>query len=222
MSLENRKGVALEDPGAEVVERLTGYWERYGRIGLGALAIVAAIAVGAVFVVRSRATAEQQAAGKLAEATLMFWQGDYQRSLAAAKEVYGQYASTPSGEDAHRLAGDDAYWLQDYKTAVDEYRKYLAAQKQGMLADAARRSLAYALENAKQFKEAADTYDGLVGKFDRESSAEFLAASARCLVAAGNKAEAAKRLQRLLDEYGETSGAQRAQADLAALQLPSH
>ncbi len=217
MSLETRKGAALEDQGAHVVDQLTALWERYGRLAAGGVIGVAVVIAGAVFYTRSRAATEELAAGKLAEANVQFWQGDYQRSLDAAKQVYAQYGSTPSGRDAHRLAGDNAYWLGDYKAAVDEYRKFLAGAPSDMLTDAGRRSLAYALENSKQYQEASDLYDGLVGKFDRESSAEFLAASARCRVALNQPAEAAKRLQRLLDDFGDTSLAPRAQSDLGAL-----
>ncbi len=91
-----------------------------------------------------------------------------------------------------------------------EYRRYLDKVKTGLLADAARRSLAYSLESAGQFKEAADTYESLVGKFDRESSAEMLYASARCHRLLNQPAEAIKRLQRLVDEFGETQMANRA------------
>lgn len=218
MSLENRKHTALEDPGAEVLDKVTGFWARYGRIVLGAAAAVAVIAIGSVLFTRSRAAAEEQAAGQLAEASLLFWRGDYQRSLEEARKIAAQYGSTPSGIDAHRLAGDNAFWLTDYKTAATEYKAYLAKQGSGLLADAVRRSLAYTLESDRQHAEAAKLFDGLVGKFDRESSAEMLSASARCLVAAGQPAEAARRLQRIVDEYGETSLAGRARVDLAGLQ----
>jgi tetratricopeptide (TPR) repeat protein len=222
LSLENQKSAALSDPGAEVVDRLTSFWQRSGRIVLGVLLVIVVAGVGGYLYMRNRASTEDQAAGKLAEANAMFWQGDYPRALEAAKQVYTQYGSTPSGRDAHRLAGDGAFWLGDHKTAIDEYRTFLKGHPSDLLADAARRSLGYALENGKQFKEAAAEYDLLVGKFDRESSGEMLAASARCLAAAGDKAEAAKRLQRLLDEFGDTSFAQRAQADLAGLTATAH
>jgi tetratricopeptide (TPR) repeat protein len=217
LSLENRKSAALEDPGAEMVNRLTSWAERYGRIAVGALVVVVVVAAAVVLYMRAEAAKEEQAATRLAEASLMFWNGDYQRSLEAAQQVATQYGSTPSGRDARRLAGDDAFWLNDYKAAIEHYRKFLAGSSSSMLSDAVRRSLAYALENAKQFKEAADTYDSLVGRFDRESSGEFLASSSRCFMALGQPAEAARRLQRLVNEFGDTSPAARAQADLAAL-----
>lgn len=217
MSLESRKGAVMDDPGAEMLEKASSMWQSYGRIGLGVLGAIAVIAVVTVMTLRTRARQEGEAAGKLAEASLRFWQGDYPGSLQAAKQIAQQYAGTPSGADAHRLAGDDAFWTGDFKTAIAEYKLFLDKNRNGILADAARRSLAYALESDRQFAEAAKLYEGLVGAFDRESSAEFLAAAARCYRNLNQPAEAAKRLQRLVDEFGETSYASRARADLGAL-----
>jgi len=121
-----------------------------GLVGLGVIGFLA---------LRSRAAAEDAAAGKLAEASVYYWQGDYQRSLALARETAEQYGSTASGRDAHRQAADAAYWGGDFKTAAAEYRRYLATNPKGLLADAARRSLAYALESDGQFLEAVTEYE---------------------------------------------------------------
>jgi tetratricopeptide (TPR) repeat protein len=185
-------------------------------IGLG---VIAVIAIGAFFTMRARAADEEQAAGKLAEANLYFWQGAYDRSLPVARQVAEQWPNSPSGIDARRLAGDDQFWLGKFKESVAEYRLYLAKQKSGLISDAVRRSFAYALESDLQFKEAAPVYVGLVGKFDRESSAEFLYAAARCYRQLNQPKEADQMLKRLLDEFGETSNANRARmlrAELAA------
>jgi hypothetical protein len=185
-------------------------------IGLG---VIAVIAIGAFLTLRARAADEEQAAGKLAEANLYFWQGAYDRSLPIARQVAEQWPNSPSGIDARRMAGDDQFWLGKFKESVAEYRLYLAKQKSGLIADAVRRSFAYALESDLQFKEAASVYEGLVGKFDRESSAEFLYAAARCYRQLNQPKEADLALKRLVDEVGETSNANRARmlrAELAA------
>lgn len=185
-------------------------------IGLG---VVAVVAVGVFLTLRARAADEDQAAGKLAEANLYFWQGAYDRSLPLARQVAEQWPNSPSGIDARRVAGDDQFWLGKFKESVAEYRLYLAKQKSGLIADAVRRSFAYALESDLQFKEAASVYEGLVGKFDRESSAEFLFAAARCYRQLNQPKEADLVLKRLVDEFGETSNANRARmlrAELAA------
>lgn len=217
MSLESRKGTALQDPGAEMLDQVTSLWERYGRIILGALVAVVAVAAVAYFTIRSNATQEVSASEKLAQANALFWQGDYDRSKSIADETAKQYGGTPSGIDALRISGDNAYWRGNWKDAITQYKAYLGKSGSGLMGNVVRRSLAYAYESDKQQAEAAKLYDGLAGVFDRESSAEFLAASARCHEALGNKAEAVKRLQRLTDEFGETSYASRARVKLAEL-----
>ena len=233
MTLVTRKGSKLEDPGAELLDRLTGFWDRFGRLVLGVVGALAAVAVVGMLYLRAQAATEEKAAGKLAEAEIMFWQGYYPRSYDAAQQVIKQFPGSQSAIEAHRLAGDDAYWRGepgDFGKSIEEYRTYLKHRTTGMLAEGARRSLAYALESDANvlktqgktgeaeagFREAAATYEGLVGKFvDRESSAEFLFASARCYRLMSKPEEAVKRLQRLVDEFGETATANRARIELA-------
>jgi tetratricopeptide (TPR) repeat protein len=219
LTLATRKHARLEDPGAELLDRVSLHWNRYGKIVLGVVIGLLVVGGGVFFAMRSRAATESQAAGRLAEANIMFWSGYYQQSLDRAKQVAQQYPNAPSGLEAHRLAGDNSYWLGDFKNAAAEYRRYLDKAKPGLLADAARRSLAYSLESSGQYKEAADTYESLVGKFERESSAEMLYAAARCYRLLNQPAEAIKRLKRLTEEFGETQMSNRAriaQAELGA------
>ena len=218
MTLESRRASRLEDPGADLLNQFQALWDRYGRIALGILGGVAVAGVLGWFAIRTRDANDAQAAGKLAGAQALFWQGQYARSLEVAKEVTTQYGSTPNGLDAHRLIGDNAYWTGDMKTAIAEYRTYLAKAKPGVLAESARRSLAYALETNGQYAEAAKVYEQLVGKFDRESSAEFLTATARCQLALHQPQQAAQSLQRLLNEFGETSYGNGARMRLAEIQ----
>jgi TolA-binding protein len=218
LSLPLHHSTKLEQPGAEIMVPVAQFWERHGRVALGVLAGLVVVGGIGFMALRSRATAEEAAAGKLAEASLYYWQGDYPHSLQLARETAEKYASTPSGLDAHRQAGDAAYWGGDFKTAAAEYRRYLAKNPKGLLADAARRSLAYALESDKQYADAVTEYEALVGHFDRGSSAEFLLAAGRCLAAANQPQQAMARLQRVADEYGETEYANQARVQLAELQ----
>jgi len=233
LALATKKHTRLEDPGAELLDRLTGYWDRFGRLATSVVGAIVAVAVIGLLYLRAQSGTEEKAAGKLAEADILFWQGYYPRSYDAAQQVIKLYPGTRSAIEAHRLAGDDAYWRGepgDFQKSVDEYRAYLKHHRSGLLADAARRSLAYALEsNAAvlgsqgrsaeaegQLREAASTYEGLVGKFaDRESSAEFLFGTARCYRQLNQPQEAAKRLKRLVDEFGDTAISGRARIELA-------
>lgn len=221
MSLESQSHSRLDDEGGELLDQLRDSWNRYGKITLGAIVAIAAVGAILFFTTRSQKDSENQAAGGLAEATLYFFQGDLGRAKERARQVADQFPNTPSGADAHRLMGDAAFWSTDYKTAVAEYRRYLPKAPKGVLTDAATRSLAYALENDHQPAEAAKLFESLVGKFDRESSAEFLAAAARCKVTANDREGAKKDLQRLLDEYGETSYAKSARITIAEISVAS-
>jgi TolA-binding protein len=209
---------SLESEGEVTIEKVTAFWDRYGRIVLGVLGALVVVGVGAFFFLRSRNATESTAAGKLAEASTLYWQGDYARSTEAAKQVVSQYGSTWSGNDAHRILGDNAFWSGDFKTAIAEYRRYVEKAPKGLLQDSGRRSLAYALESDGQYAEAATNFDQLVGRLDRSSSGEFLLASSRCFQALNQPAEALKRLQRLDAEYGETSYAQLARLKIAELE----
>ncbi len=221
MTLE-RKAARLEDPGAQLLDAMTSSWARYGRVVLIGLGVLAVVAAGVFLTMRTRAAAEEQAAGQLAEANILFWQGDYARSLQSAKQTAEQWPGTRSGLDALRIEGDDQFWLGNFKDAVAQYRRYLERAKTGMVADGVRRSLAYALENDHQFKEAATTFEALVGKFDRQTSGEFLFAAARCYRETNQPKEAERMLQRLLDEFGETSYANRARMMKAELAAAPH
>ncbi|MFN8588246.1 MAG: tetratricopeptide repeat protein [Candidatus Eisenbacteria bacterium] len=217
MSQEYTKGHASELTSEQVVDTMTSFWDRFGRVVLGV--VVAAVAIGAIayFTIQNNERRNNAAAEKLAEANALFWNGDYERSKTTAEEVIKQYGTTANGNDARRVAGDAAYWKGQWKDAIAQYKAYLGKQSTGIVAQSVRRSLAYAYESDKQYAEAVKLYDQLVGVFERESSGEMLAASARCLEAQNNKAEAAKRLQRLVDEFGDSSYANRARVKLAEL-----
>lgn len=217
MTLES-PGSALHDEGGEALDKLQSFWERWGRAALAVVAVAVVVAAGLFFLRRSQENREGQAAARLAEANALYWQGDYVRSAEIAKQVVQQYGNTPSGKDAIRLQGDDAFWGGDFKAAAGFYTDYLKKAPAGLLADAARRSLAYALESDKQHAEAAKQYDALVGKFDRNSSAEFLWAAARCHRALGQPDEAIRRLKRLETEFGETSYARAATLTIAEIE----
>ncbi len=222
MSLESRKSGTLEDSGAELVDQMTSFWDRYGRIVLGTAGAVIVIGLVTWFTLQSNAKQESAAAAKLAEANSLFWQGDYARSKTAADEIAHTFASTKSGVDALRISGDDSFWLGKWKDAATEYNAYLAKNGSGLLANAVRRSLAYACESDKRYAEAGKLFDQLTGVFDRESSAEFLAAAARCSEATNDRPGAVQRLQRLVGEFGDTSYANRARLKLAELGAASN
>jgi TolA-binding protein len=214
--------MSMDEFGLQGLDRVRAFWDAYHKVILGVGgAIVAAIIVG-IFTLRAREEASATAAGRLAEASLQYWQGNYQGSLSAAQQVAGQYGGTPAGKDAWRLAGDDQYWLGQFKDAAVSYRKYLDHAKPGLLSDAVRRSLAYALESDRQFDEASKVYLEIAPRLDRESAADCLMGAARCARASGKNAEAADLYRRVVNEYGDTGPARMArvyQAEMGVARL---
>ena len=216
MSLESRKN-ALDDPGAELLDRATALWDRYGRIVLGVVVGIAVIGVSAYYVMSGAARKENAASERLAEASDLFWRADYDRSRTIAQEIVKQYPDTPSGLDALRIAGDDAYWRGNWKDAAADYEAYLKKKGSGLLANSVRRSLGYAQESLGQFDAAAANFDQLVGQIDRETSGEMLFAAGRCLVADKKLEEAKKRYQRIIDEFPDSSYQVQARIELGKL-----
>ncbi len=207
--------MSMDEFGMDGLDRLRHYWELNQKLILGMLGVVLAAAIIGFFTWRARIEASSSAAGRLAEASVQFWQGNYQGSLGIAQQVAGQHGGTPAGVDAWRLIGDNQYWLGQFKDAAASYRKFLDRRKRGVLADAVRRSLAYALESDRQFDEAARIYLDLATRLDRESAADCLLGAARCLRAAGRAAEAANLYRRVASDFGETGSARMARIYLA-------
>jgi predicted negative regulator of RcsB-dependent stress response len=216
LSLETQKS-GIEDPGAELLDQAQGLWSRYGQTLLIAVLVVAAAAVGAYYWNAGQARQENAASEKLAQANDLFWRADYDRSRTLAQEVAKTYPNTPSGVDALRIAGDDAYWRGNWKDAIADYEAYLKKNSSGIIANGVRRSLAYAQESVGQYAEASANFDKLIGVFDRESSGELLFSSARCMTAANKPDEAKKRLQRIIDEFPDSGYQLQARIELGRL-----
>src|SRR5262249_34668066 len=141
----------LDDPGADLLDRASALWERYGRIVLGVVVGLAVVGVSAYYMMNGAARKENAASERLSDASELFWRADYDRSRQIAKEVTRLYPDTPSGVDALRVSGDDAYWRENYRDAADDYSAYLKKSGKGLIASAVRRSLAYTQETLHQF-----------------------------------------------------------------------
>lgn len=216
MSQENQRQ-SFDDPGAAFIDRVQGTWNQHGRnilIVVGALLVVG---LGSYYMKNQNARKEEAAAKELIPANDLFWQGQYDRARASAKEVAKKYAGSPSGNDALRIAGDAAFWLSDAKDAVASYESYLKANGSGLVADGVRRSLAYAYENAGRAEDAAKMFDRVAGAFDRESNAEMLNSAGRCWLAANKPENAKKSWQRILDDFPDASYQLQARIELGRL-----
>lgn len=209
-----------EDPLLNWTVRIETYLEQ----NLKRIAIVAgaiAVAIALIFVWRGvRRGSELAASEQLAQAQLQLWSGSPAPAAEIAKEVIARHAGTRSGRLAHLVLGDALLGTGDPTGAIAEYKSFLEhAGGDAPLRLVARRGLAVALENAKQYAEAAAAYEELAREGEgaleeRRKAPQSLAmvkpeaaviqdwmAAARCHERAGDTAKAKALYEEITDKY---------------------
>jgi len=226
-----------EDPLLTWTVRIETYLEE----NLKRIAIIVgavALAVALVFVWRGmHRSAEAEAAAKLTEAQFQLWSGNATQAVASAQQVIDQHGGTKSGRQAHLVRGDALLANGDPQGAMAEYRSYLDHVRGDRdLSRVARRGLAVAAENAKQYAEAATAYEELAREEERllperkkapasetvkvgGAIIQDLLAAARCQAGAGDTAKAKALYDEIITKYGaepQVADAKLRRAELAA------
>ena len=225
-----------EDPLLTWTVRIETYLEE----NLKRIAIVVgavAIAVALIFVWRGvRRGAESEASAQLAEAQFQLWSGNPTQAVEGAKQVIDQHGGTRSGRQAHLVLGDALLATGDPQGAMAEYKSFLDhARGHRDMSRVARRGLAVAAENAKQYAEAAAAYEELAREEERliperktappmsgavkpeVAVLQDLLAAARCLTQAGDAAKASGIYEEIATKYGAEPQAADAKLRLAEL-----
>lgn len=181
-----------EDPLVTAAFRGTQIWEAHGTrilIGLGAIVLVVLLVF---FVSRTRAQSEARAQGDLFRGQMSVAQNDFGTAQQMLKEIVDSAPGTRAATQAMMYLGD-VYAAQGKPAeAVNWYRRALAkAKKDDDVRIASLHGLAAALEDRRDFVQAAATYDELakLGTNDNERGRAMLS-QARCLANAGQKAKA--------------------------------
>ena len=114
MSLESRKNTAMDDPGAELLDKASSLWQHYGRIILGTVVGLAVVGLAAYYVTAGNARKENDASEKLAQANDLFWRADYDRSRQMAQDVAKQFNRGAydqiSGTEVRRTVASRERW----------------------------------------------------------------------------------------------------------------
>ncbi|HEY0776360.1 MAG TPA: tetratricopeptide repeat protein [Gemmatirosa sp.] len=181
--------------GAAAGETATDWLERNGRT-LGAAAIATAVVVAGGFAWRasSRSTAER-ADRALYEAEARFSQGDPSAG-AALQQVTSRYGDTPAGAHARVLLAQTYYDRGQY---ADGLRVLSGGSAPAEWRDATERLRAAGQEGSGQPKAAAGTYEQLARDAGPEAKAELLGDAARAYEEAGDKANARRVWQQVID-----------------------
>lgn len=195
-----------EDPVVVAWVRFQDWFLENIRVVLIAAGIVVAVVVIGGLWLKNRADAETKASGKLAEASALYWRGEYGPLSQRAIDIRRDYPGTKAAAEATRMLGDAYFWQGDFKKAVDSYNEYLTKiPASSPLRPGIDRSLAQAYESQRQFKEAAAQYEKTAKEFPaRMDQADMLMAAGRSYEAMSDYAHAKTIFQKVADDYSDT------------------
>jgi TolA-binding protein len=167
--------------------------------------VVAVVAIGALWF-KSRSDAEVKASGKLAEASALYWRGEYGPLSQRVLDIRRDYPGTKAAAEATRMLGDSYFWQGDFKKAIGSYNEYLShIPASSPLRPGIDRSIAQAYESQRQFKDAAAQYEKAAKEFpSRMDQADMLMAAGRSYQAMSDFTHAKATLQKVADEYSDT------------------
>ena len=209
-----------EDPVIATWARFQDWFMDNARVVLGALGIVVAVLVIGGLWLKSRSDAETKAAGKLAEASALYWRGEYGPLSQRALDIRREYPGTKAAAEATRMLGDAYFWQGDFNKSVSSYEEYLkGAPAQSPLRPGVERSLAQAFEGKQQFKAAAELYVKAAKEFStRTDQADMLMSAGRAYEAQTDYAKAKAAFEKVANEYADTPFVDEAEIRIGEIQ----
>jgi TolA-binding protein len=209
-----------EDPVVVTWARFQDWFLENIRVVLaGAGIVVAVVVIGALWY-KSRADAETKASGKLAEASALYWRGEYAPLSQRAADIRRDYPGTKAAAEATRMLGDAYFWQGDFKKAVDSYNEYLTKiPANSPMRPGVDRSLAQAYESQRQFKQAATQYEKTAKEFaSRVDQADMYMGAGRAYQAMTDFAHARSTFAMVASEYADTPFANDAEMRLGEIE----
>lgn len=195
---------------------LVDFYQEKRALVLGVVAAVVLIPAGATFYLHQRAAAESEAQAKLSRADQEFYTGNVAAATTFYQDVITGYNGTVSADLAQVGLGRAA--LMQGKTP-DALKAFSAAtgSHDPLVAAAAKRGHAAALEDSGKPADAAKEYEALAATMTGDAASDDLISAARAYIAAKDVAGAKKALQTVLDMSPESSRLQDAQRMMAGL-----
>jgi len=209
-----------EDPVLEQIQRGVAFAEHNARwLIIGAVIVVAAVA-GGVALHRGQLRAQRDASQYLLEGQGAYLQGNYSAAETQLKEMLQTYGRSPSAPAAQITLGDALMAQQRPEEALQAYQSAEGrAGRDPLLAAAAQRGQAAALEDLGRLPEASQAYEKAAG-IGTLGQVQDLIAAARTALQASDPARAksllerAKKADRGSENLGEIT-AYTARADVA-------
>lgn len=219
MSDKLTKKQLKEDPLLKTTGETIDFARHHMKLLVGGLG-AAVLAVLIVVLVRNAgASAEERAAGAVAEARIDFDRGAYEPAAARLTEVFDKMGGTTGGKRALLLLGDIRYAQERYEEAEAAYQQALDAFKNDPLfSTVALRGKAASLESLGRYDEAAAIYQQLADRAETDSMKfDLLFARATNLLRAGKDDDARTVLEQLAAEKGNPQMVRQARLRLAEM-----
>lgn len=181
-----------EDSLVTAAGRVMDQWEHHGNRILVVAGAIVVVGLLVFFMAQARSKAEVKASGDLYRATLIVNQGDFTSATPMFREIMDNQPGTNAAREAMLYLGDCLMAQGKAAEAVPIYRKFI--EKSGR--DRGRQrigsyALGTALEDSKEFRQAADAYADAVKRSDTPNDkGRGMLSQARCLLRAGQSAQA--------------------------------
>lgn len=193
------------DAFVDTTARVSHYLQTNFMTVLIAIAAVAVVVVGVIFLQQSREGNRLQASQLMFRATSLYQNGQYSDGLIVLDDLVSRHGSSKEGRAALYLAGASHLALGENDEAVRRFEQYLSAASSGDFATSARIGIALAHESRGEHDAAATAYQALRERLP-EGSAYLVQAAlgeARALQALGRIDEAIAVLRPLrgLDDF---------------------
>jgi len=209
-----------EDPVIVSWARFQDWFMDNARVVLGVVGVVVAVLLIGGLWLKSRADSEAKASGQLAEASALYWRGEYGPLSQRAVDIRHEYPGTKAAAEATRMLGDAYFWQGDFKQATNYYQEYLkSVSANSPLRAGVERSLGQAQESQRLFKEAAEQYEKSAKDFtSRMDQADNYMSAGRCYEALGDYARAKTTFDKVANEYTDTPMSNEAQIRLGEIE----
>lgn len=176
---------------------LVDFYQEHKAIALGIMAAVILIPAGTVFYLHQRTAADGEAQSKLARADQEFYTGNVAAATTFYQDVISGYSGTTSADLAQVGLGRAAM-LQG--KPADALKAFSAAtgSRDALVAAAARRGHAAALEDTGKPADAAKEYAGVAAAAAGDAASDDLISAARAYLAAKDPGPAKVALQKVI------------------------
>jgi outer membrane protein assembly factor BamD (BamD/ComL family) len=193
------------DAFVENTARATAYVQQHFMTVLLAVAVLAVVVVGSIYIKQSRQRNQVQASQLLHRATSEYASGAYSQALLSLDDIQSRFAGTTEARAAQYFLGASHLALGENDPAIGYFKDYLDLAPKGLYANSAKMGLALAHESRGDLAEAAEGFRALRQAVDPADPLHAQAAfgEARVLQKLGQNDAAIAVLQTMLgsDDY---------------------